>query len=300
MNPTNSNIICVTFGGFTPGAKVLYSNNGGSTWSNESNSLPNLPVNCAVFNNDNSIYIGTDDGVYYQSPSDIDWLPFYNYLPRVPVTDLTIFQTQSLLYASTFGRGIWFSSTKQPCDVDLTVSGTVGGQIFNQASNSITSTQVLTGAEGTTVLNRAGNNVTWMPGFEVKMGNSYKAFIGPCDQHGLPTFAPVGNVKTQDDLPGYILPYDSIRQTNLPYGYIEVKSTSSSNGEVSLRAKEEGKYSLKIVNKRRGLLADVYTQTLAPGERTIPITYPILAPGLYYLELWYGDKLAHFQEFRIF
>jgi len=303
VNPANSNYLCVTFGGFTAGAKVLYSNSGGATWSNESNSLPNVPVNCAVMNIDNSIYIGTDDGVYYQSPSDVDWLPFYNFLPRVPVTDMMIFQTQGLIYASTFGRGLWFSSIKEACDVDLTLSGSIGGQFFNQASNSITTTQVLAGGEGTTVFNRSGNFVKWSPGFEVKKGNEYKAYIGPCDQHGVPIFAPnrnPGSMKTPDEVPDYILPYDSVKQTNLPYGYIEVKSTSTIDGKVSLLLVTIFNVYLPASFAWRETLQQVYTQTLTPGERSISFMHSQLEPGLYYIELWYGDKLAHFQEYRVF
>ena len=301
VNPTNSNFISVTFGGFNAGVKVLYSGNGGSLWSNITNSLPNVPVNCVALNNDNSMYIGTDDGVYYQSPNDIDWLPFYNNLPRVPITDMTIFQTQSLIYVSTFGRGIWFSSTKQACDVNLTVSGTVGGQIFNQASNNISSTQTVVGGEGSIVLNRGGQSVSLLPGFEVKRGNEYKAYLGPCDQHGIPIFAPTtsNNLKTPDDLPGYVLDYDSIKMTNLPYGYLEVTNASASAGEIKMKAKEAGRYTIKIVSKRRAIIQEVYNEILAVGEKTFSFAHDPLDSGLYYIELWFGGKLAHFQEFRI-
>ena len=301
VNPTNANDVIVTFGGFIDSIKVLYSYTGGALWSNESNSLPNVPVNCAVMNNDNSIYIGTDDGIYYQAANDSDWLPYYNGLPRVPVTDLALFQSQGLIYASTFGRGIWSSIIKQSCDVDLSLSGTVGGQLFTQASNSITSTQVLSGGEGTSIFNRSGNYINMLPGFEVKAGNKFKGYIGPCDLHGIPTLAPNGNPATPKgplEFADYILPYDSAKKTNLPFGYIELKRASSTNCQVAIRAKEAGMYSLKIVNIRREILQEVYAASLIPGESTITFNHSPLATGLYYLELWYGDKLAHFQEFR--
>lgn len=302
VNPTNANLMCVTFGGFNAAAKVLYSSDGGANWSNETNSLPNVPVNCAVMNSDNSIYIGTDDGVYYQSPSDVDWLPFYDYLPRVPVTDLFIFATDGYIYASTFGRGIWFSSLKQACDVDLTLSGIVGGQFFNQASNSITSTQVLTGVSGTRVFNRSGNFVVLNPGFEAKSGNEFKAYIGPCDQHGVPLFAPVqneGNTRTNVELPNYILPYDATKKTNLPYGYLEIKNVGTSAGEIRVTAKEAGTYTIRIVNTRRETIKEVYKQDLPVGQHSLAINYPPLPSGLYYIEMWYNDKFAHFQEWNV-
>ncbi len=301
VNPGNSNIVCVTFGGFTAGAKVLYSSSGGASWSNESNSLPNLPVNCAAFGSNNSIYIGTDDGVYYQSPSDVDWLPFYNGLPRVPVTDLYLFETISAIYASTFGRGIYTSTMKEACDVNLTLSGTVGGQFFNQASGNITSTQVLTGGEGTTVYNRAGSNIVLSPGFEAKAGNEYKAYIGPCDQHGVPVFRNAGmaNSRTDIDIPNYILPYDEAKKTNLPFGYLEVIQVGPSSGVIKMRAKEKGDYILRIVNRRRETIKEVFHKNESIGEQVIRLSYPALAAGSYYIEMWYGDKLAHFQEWNI-
>ena len=302
VNPLNSNIVAVTFGGFSATAKVLYSVDGGANWANESYNLPNLPVNCVVFNNDNSIYVGTDDGIYYQSPTDVNWLPFYNFLPRVPITDLQIFQTAQSIFASTFGRGIWASTLKQACDVNLSVGGLVGGQLFNQASNSVTSTQILTGGAGTQVYNRGGNFVTLGVGFEAKSGNEFKAYIGPCDQHGVPIFAPAfnpGAIKTTLVVPNYNLPYDSLKKTNLPYGYIFVKKVSATTGQVQLTTKETKIYSLRIVNSTRELLTEVYKSQLGAGNRDLTFMYPALTPGLYYLEMLVGDKLAHFQEWRV-
>lgn len=132
--------------------------------------------------------------------------------------------------------------------------------------------------------------------------SSIRPILVPCDAHGLPVFAATGNpgnAKIPDELPGYNLPYDSVRKTNLPYGYLEVKSIGNTNSTITMRAKEAGKYALRIVSKTRQLIQEVYAQTLTSGDRTITFNHRPLIPGLYYLELWYGDKLAHFQEYRL-
>jgi ligand-binding sensor domain-containing protein len=75
--------------------------------------LPDLPVNAVAVNDNGDIYIGTDIGVFYREEGGTSWMPFFNGLPKVPVTDLQI--TNSYIYASTFGRGIWGSSTHGNC-----------------------------------------------------------------------------------------------------------------------------------------------------------------------------------------
>ena len=66
MNDNDPDMIWVTFSGYNAGQKVYKSTNGGKTWTNISGVLPNIPVNCVVYENkaQNPIYIGTDAGVY--------------------------------------------------------------------------------------------------------------------------------------------------------------------------------------------------------------------------------------------
>ena len=66
---------------------------GGSTWSNVSGTLPNIPVNCIVYQNgsNDALYIGTDFGVYYRDATLTDWVPHGNDLPNVIVSDMEIY-----------------------------------------------------------------------------------------------------------------------------------------------------------------------------------------------------------------
>ena len=58
----------------------------GKTWTNISGSLPNVPVNCIVYDDNNgspndALYIGTDIGVFYRDNTLGDWVPFSTRLP---------------------------------------------------------------------------------------------------------------------------------------------------------------------------------------------------------------------------
>ncbi len=100
------------FSGFKNGLKVYKTTNAGLTWQNISFNLPNIPVNCILHQKGsakNTIYLGTDIGVYFTYDSLNQWESFSNLLPNVIVSDLEIHADSNKLFASTFGRGIWMS-----------------------------------------------------------------------------------------------------------------------------------------------------------------------------------------------
>jgi PKD repeat protein len=109
VSPTNPQHVYCTIGGYTSGQKVYKSTDAGTTWTNFSGTLPNLPVNCIVYETGSSdrLYIGTDVGVFYREASMNDWLAYNTGLPNVVVTDLEISYQDNKLWAGTFGRGLW-------------------------------------------------------------------------------------------------------------------------------------------------------------------------------------------------
>jgi hypothetical protein len=184
----NPNRIWITYGGYIDTLKVKYSDDGGSTWNNITGSLPNVPVNCIVYDNssgsNNGIYIGTDIGVFYRNNTLGDWIPFSNNLPVTEVTDLEIHDALGLLRAGTYGRGIWETSMYNSCLSTLavtTVNASPHMPYYFQAGQTITSTAAHSGA-GANVFYKGGNSVTLSPGFNAKGtgGNVIKAIIGPC------------------------------------------------------------------------------------------------------------------------
>lgn len=116
IHPTNSNIIWLTKNGYNAGQKVYKSTNGGNSWVNISGTLPNIPVNCMIYEkgSKDALYIGTDIGVYYRSNNLTDWVPFTLGLPNTEVSDLEIQYEKKLIRAATYGRGIWESALAQP------------------------------------------------------------------------------------------------------------------------------------------------------------------------------------------
>jgi hypothetical protein len=185
----NPDRIWITYGGYNATLKVKYSNDGGSTWNNITGSLPNVPINCIVYDNNsgsnNGIYIGTDIGVFYRNNTLGDWIPFSNNLPVVEVTDLEIHEAAGLLRAGTYGRGIWETTLYNNCaaSLSLTTANTAPHQpYYFQTSQTITSTALHSGV-GVNVFYKAGNAITLSPGFTATAtnGNVIKAFIGPCD-----------------------------------------------------------------------------------------------------------------------
>ena len=102
----------VTFSDYNNVHKVYETNDAGSSWTNISGSnLPNLPVNCIVYQGgtEDDLYIGTDIGVYYKNKNMSEWIPFNNGLPNVIVKELEIHYDEGTISAATFGRGVWKS-----------------------------------------------------------------------------------------------------------------------------------------------------------------------------------------------
>lgn len=106
----------ITLGGYD-NVKVFESTNGGLNWTNISSGLPSVPANTIIENKlsgSQQLYVGTDIGVFFKDGSS-DWELFSADLPSVIVTELEIYYDQatssnSVLYASTYGRGLWKSS----------------------------------------------------------------------------------------------------------------------------------------------------------------------------------------------
>ena len=64
-------------------------------------------------------------------------------------------------------------------------------------------------------------------------------------------------------------------------------------------AKEAGPFTIRIVNHRRETIKEVFNQNLSIGKHELTLNYPQLPAGLYYIEMWHNDKLAHFQEWNM-
>ncbi len=108
----NCNRVWVTLSGYGDGEKIYQTNDGGNSWTNISGSLPNLPANCVAAENGpyNGIYVGMDAGIYYTNDTISDWIPFFDNLPNVIISELEINESSKKVRGATYGRGIWESN----------------------------------------------------------------------------------------------------------------------------------------------------------------------------------------------
>ena len=111
INPNDENTVWVTFSGYSSGKKVYKSIDGGNSWVNISGTLPNVPINCIELDKNNNLetlYIGSDLGVFTSDSTLNDWNLFNNNtLPNVIVNELEIQYQSNKLFAATYGRGLW-------------------------------------------------------------------------------------------------------------------------------------------------------------------------------------------------
>src|SRR5262249_2282123 len=57
-----------------------------------------------------TLYVGTDLGVFVSFDAGTQWTAFSSGLPTTPVTDITLRQPEALMWASTFGRAAYQAS----------------------------------------------------------------------------------------------------------------------------------------------------------------------------------------------
>jgi hypothetical protein len=117
-------IAYVTFSGFgacggcgaTPG-HVFKTINGGTTWTNISGDLPDIPVNDLIVDHNgnptfDALYIGTDVGVFSCPDPEAatpctNWTVVGDGLPNSPVLGLAMRPSSRILRAATHGRSMW-------------------------------------------------------------------------------------------------------------------------------------------------------------------------------------------------
>jgi photosystem II stability/assembly factor-like uncharacterized protein len=119
VDPSNPDKVFITVSGYSAGNKVWMRPSIGGTWINYSGNLPNVPVNCIVYQNGSNegLYVGTDIGVFYTDGTMNTWIPYQTGLPNVVVTDLEISYYDNKLWAGTFGRGLWNTNLYVPLSV---------------------------------------------------------------------------------------------------------------------------------------------------------------------------------------
>lgn len=141
-----TNTVYASVSGYSDGNKVYKSLNNGTTWTNISAGLPNTIMKKVIVDTSRSnetLYVGTELGVYWKNNSMASWAKLGTGLPNVIVTDLKINYTNDNLYIGTFGRGLWKYDTKKVFyDVEATQ---LASDVTNWEGNSLptSTTEVL-------------------------------------------------------------------------------------------------------------------------------------------------------------
>ncbi len=140
VSNTDPNKVWVTFSGYSAGNKVFKSIDGGTSWTNVSTGLPNLPMNEVVYTNGSAtdaVYIGSDIGVYYLDNTLASCAPFMTNLPNVAVKDLEIYYPTGKIRAGTYGRGMWESDLNTTV-VNFTITASAGANGSISPSGAVT------------------------------------------------------------------------------------------------------------------------------------------------------------------
>ena len=95
------------FTGALPAHNVRKSIDGGQTWSDASNGLPDIPVNSIAFDPvfANQVWAGTDIGMYLSVNGGSTWIPYNQGMPNVAVFDIKANGHTGNVLACTHGRG---------------------------------------------------------------------------------------------------------------------------------------------------------------------------------------------------
>jgi hypothetical protein len=85
--------------------------NNSATFAPAGNGIPDVPVNALVIDptdiSGNTVYAGTDIGVFRTVDGGANWTPFSDGLPRVAVFDIDLQPVHRVLKIATHGRGIY-------------------------------------------------------------------------------------------------------------------------------------------------------------------------------------------------
>ncbi|APQ17433.1 VPS10 domain-containing protein [Maribacter hydrothermalis] len=108
----NKNRVYATLNGYRSDDFTSYiyvSENKGNTWKSISNNIPASPVNVIIEDseNENLLFVGTDNGLYASLDKGDSWESFKNGIPAVAIHDLVIQKEAKHLLVGTHGRSIY-------------------------------------------------------------------------------------------------------------------------------------------------------------------------------------------------
>ena len=90
-------------------AHVFRSDDGGTSWTNVSAGLPEIPVNAIVVDPDDgdTVWVAADVGVHRSTDAGASWAPYGTGLPNALAKDIVLHPETRLLRVATQSRGVW-------------------------------------------------------------------------------------------------------------------------------------------------------------------------------------------------
>jgi hypothetical protein len=116
IDPANPNHAFAAVNGFSrrftegPGAglgHVFETTDMGTTWTDISANLPDIPASSVKVLPGGALVLGTDLATFYRPAGDTDWKILGTGLPTTVVMDVEYSVNDNTIYAATHGRGIW-------------------------------------------------------------------------------------------------------------------------------------------------------------------------------------------------
>lgn len=114
IDPVSDSTAYVAYQGFSgfgndEQGHIFKTTDRGESWTDISGNLPNIPVSALAIDPDvpDTVYAGTDIGVFVTRDGGASWSTLVNGFPRVFVMDLVVHRPTRILRAATHGRGMW-------------------------------------------------------------------------------------------------------------------------------------------------------------------------------------------------
>jgi photosystem II stability/assembly factor-like uncharacterized protein len=122
---TDKQKIYVCYSGYnndavSPTRHIYYSSNQGTSWTDISGNLPDMPVHSLVIDpvSAATLYVGTETGVYSTTNRGGTWSADNTGMPSyVPIDELVLQSGTNKLFAFSHGRGVWESMTALPVEL---------------------------------------------------------------------------------------------------------------------------------------------------------------------------------------
>jgi len=245
VHPTIPTKVYFSLSGYGSGQKVFQLD--GTSATNISGNLPNLPVNIITYqpNSPDRLIIGNDMGVFARDNNNTTWVPMGIGLPNVIVNDIEVHTGSGKLKIATYGRGIWELDLTN-CSLSAPNLYVIGEKTICQGDSLILESQL------------QFQGYEWSNGAKtrrivVKSSGNY--FLTVTDDKGCKAISETINV-TVGTITPLVLEYD-VNKLTLCKGdslVINAKGFYSkfewSNGESNRRItiKESGDYTLKVTS----------------------------------------------------